>query len=218
MSMQESNSIDRRLATLGFMGLAFLAEPVYGQSADLPVTIEGTQWKLAVYYATPTATPNRTWLITSVTATGIESTENGEPLRLTHELNVVESPRTRESNPRLLSFPLAVGKKWQYVSDWVFKPKGASGKATVDVAVIGYEKVRVAAGEFDAFKLTSRERLSGTSPIGSQYAGETTRTYWYAPAAQAIVKSVSRAPPDRRYVTSLSPSTVAMGRGALSLA
>jgi hypothetical protein len=113
---------------------------------------------------------------------------------LTYELNVVESPRTKESNPKLLSFPLVVGKRWQYVTDWVFKPKGSSGKASVEVAVVAYERITVPAGEFDAFKLTSSEALSGTSPIGSQYAGEATRTYWYAPAAQAIVKSVSHNP------------------------
>jgi hypothetical protein len=32
------------------------------------------------------------------------------------------------------------------------------------------------------------------SPINSQYAGEVTTTYWYAPAARAIVKSVSHNP------------------------
>ena len=183
--------MDRQLTAFGLVGLVLAAGPVSGQSADRPVTREGSQWKFAVYYSAPTATPNRIWLITSVTASGIEGTENGEPLRLTHELNVVESPRTKESNPRLLSFPMVVGKKWRYLSDWVFKPKGSNGKAVVDVAVIGYEKVTVPAGVFDAFKLTSKETLSGTSPIGSRYAGETTRTYLYAPAAQAIVKSVS---------------------------
>jgi hypothetical protein len=75
-----------------------------------------------------------------------------------------------------------------------FKPKGSQGTSVVDVAVVGYEKVTVPAGEFEAFKLTSKETLSGTSPVGSHYAGETTRTYWYAPAARAIVKSVSHNP------------------------
>jgi hypothetical protein len=67
--------------------------------------------------------------------------------------------------------------------------------------VIAYERVTVPAGDFEAFRLTSKESLSGTSPINSQYAGEINRTYWYAPAARAIVKSVSHNP----Y---LGPSTV----------
>ena len=191
----------RRTCVTAVTMLALFADPAGAQSADRPDVKVGDQWKFAVYYSVPSTEPNRTWLITSVTATGIEGTEDGEPLKLTRELNVVESPRTKESNPRSLVFPLAVGKRWQYVTDWVFKPKGSKGRSAVEVVVMGYEKVTVPAGEFDAFKLTSAETLSGKSPIGSMYAGQTTRTYWYAPAARAVVKIVSRNP----Y---LGPSTV----------
>jgi hypothetical protein len=202
MTSCKANSILRHTCLLGVATtLAAFANPGVTQSAARPVVKVGDQWRFVVYYTVPSTVPNRTWLITSITSTGIEGTEDGEPLRLTHDLNVVESPRTKESNPGLLSFPLEVGKRWQYVSDWVFKPKGSEGSSAVQVVVVAYEKVTVAAGEFDAFRLTSRETLSGTSPIGSQYAGETTRTYWYAPAARAVVRSVSHNP----Y---LGPSTV----------
>ena len=196
-----SYSIVRRTFLLGVATLAVFTDPAVAQSAGRPDVKVGDQWEFVVYYTVPSTIPNRTWRITSVTGVGIEGMEDGEPLSLTHDLNVVESPRTKESNPSLLTFPLEVGKRWQYVSDWVFKPKGSKGSFAVEVVVVAYEKVTVAAGEFDAFKLASRETLSGTSPIGSQYAGETTRTYWYAPAARAIVKSVSHNP----Y---LGPSTV----------
>ena len=189
------------LAAAIFFSLASVAVAANAQTVDRPDTKVGDQWKFAVYYTVPSSTPNRIWLITSVSAAGVEGTENGDPLRLTPEMNVIESPRTKESNPKLLAFPLEVGKRWRYSSDWVFKPKGSNGKSVVDVTVVAYEKVTVPAGEFDSFKLISKEALSGTSPIGSQYGGETTRTYWYAPAARAIVKSISHNP----Y---LGPSTV----------
>ena len=201
MALCSGYSTFRRAFVTAVAMLVLFAGLAAAQSADRPEVKVGDQWKFAVYYTVPTTTPNRTWLITSVKATGIEGTEDGEPLILTHELNVVESPRTKESNPKLLAFPLAVGKRWQYVTDWVFKPKGSKGRSAVEVVVMAYEKVTVPAGEFEAFKLTSTETLSGTSPIGSQYAGETTRTYWYAPAARAVVKIVSHNP----Y---LGPSTV----------
>ena len=175
-------------------GLVTFADWAIAQTADRPDVRVGDEWKFAVYYTVPSTTPNRTWLITAVTAAGIDGIENGEPLRLTHELNVVESPRDKSSDFRLLAFPLEVGKRWHYVNDWVFKMNASTGKSTVDAAIVGYEKVRVPAGEFDAFKLTSRESLSGTSPSGSRYAGEITRTYWYAPHARAIVKSISHDP------------------------
>jgi len=173
---------------------AMFAGCAMAQTADRPDIRVGDEWKFAVYYTVRSATPSRTWLITSVTAAVIEGTENGEPLRLTAELNVIESPRDKSSNFKLLDFPLEVGKRWHYVNDWVFKMNASKGRSTVDASVVAYEKVSVPAGEFDAFKLTSSERLSGTSPAGSQYGGEITRTYWYAPRARAIVRSVSHDP------------------------
>ena len=174
--------------------LAALADPALAQKAEQPAVRMGDRWQFATYYSVPSTKPDRTWVITSVTPEAIAGTENGEPLRLTPELNVLESPRHKESNPRSLSFPLEVGKRWQYASDWVFKAKGSTGSIVMDVAVTGYEKVRVPAGAFDAFKLLAKGKLGGTSPINSQYAGETTTTYWYAPAARAIVKSVHHNP------------------------
>jgi hypothetical protein len=174
--------------------LVLFSSAAFAQRAELPDVRAGDRWKFAVYATVPSATPNRAWVVTSVTAISIEGTENGEPLLLTRELNVLESPRGKDSNPKSLDFPLEVGKRWRYESDWVFKPKGAKGGISVDVTVVGHERVKVPAGEFDAFKLTAKGSLRGTSPVNSQYAGETTETYWYAPVARTIVKSVRHNP------------------------
>ena len=183
------------------LALFLLAGSAEAQSAERPQIRVGDRWHFVVYYTVPSTTPNRTWLIEAITPAGINGTENGEPLRLTADLNVLESPRYTESSPEALRFPLAVGKQWRYTTDWVFKPKGSRGTSVVDVAVVDYEKVRVPAGDFDAFKLVAKSVISGISGINSQIAGETSRTYWYAPAARAIVKSVAHNP----Y---LGPSTV----------
>jgi len=139
-------------------------------------------------------TPNLIWEIHSVSATEIAGTENGEPLRLTADLNVIDSPTGSYSNPNALSFPLEVGKRWQYATDWLFKPKGSRGSLSVDVEVVAYERIAVPAGEFEAFKLVSKGSLSGTSPINSQYNAVITTTYWYAALPRAIVKSVTHNP------------------------
>jgi hypothetical protein len=176
------------------LALALSAGPSLALDATLPGVKVGDRWAFVVYYTVPSTVPNRTWVITSVKPTGIEGTEDGEPLKLTPELNVLDSPRTAASNPRALAFPLRVGKRWRYESDWTFKPKGSRGRTIVDVAVVGLEKVWVPAGAFDAYKLVAKGSLHGTSPINSQYAGETVETYWYAPAARAVVKSVRHNP------------------------
>jgi hypothetical protein len=193
MNLPQRNAAVSRASKASFV-LALISGTPLAQIADLPDVKAGDEWKFAAYYTVPSVTPNRTWVITSVTSIGIEGTENGEPLRLTRELNVLESPRTRESTPKALSFPLEVGKRWRYDSDWVFKPKASSGSTTVDVMVVGHETIKVPAGEFDAFRLVAVGSLRGTSPINSKYAGETTETYWYAPTARAIVKSVRHNP------------------------
>jgi hypothetical protein len=53
--------------------------------------------------------------------------------------------------------------------------------------------VRVVAGEFDAFRLVAKGTIRGSSYGGAgQLEGETSSTYWYAPAANAIVKMKNR--------------------------
>ena len=197
---------DPRSGPIALLLVAFLhAGAALAQKAERPAVKVGDEWRFVVYYTQPSIEPNRTWTINAVTPAGIQATENGEPLEMTPELNVLESPRTKESNPQALSFPLEVGKRWRYSSDWLFKAKGSKGTILNEVAVVGHESVTVPAGTFDAFKLVAKGRLGGTSPINSQYNAEMTTTYWYAPAARAIVKSVTHNP----Y---LGPSTVELVR------
>ena len=67
--------------------------------------------------------------------------------------------------------------------------------ATVNVAVIAHERVRVVAGEFDAFKIVATGSFRGLSKGGPGIlSGDVDQTYWYAPAARAVVKFVSRNP------------------------
>jgi hypothetical protein len=181
--------------------LALLPDVAPAQKGDAPQIKVGDRWQFVLHYGVPSTAPNLAWVVTSITPQRIEGTENGERLVMTPELNVLESPRSRSSNPQTLRFPLEVGKAWQYVSDWEFRAKGSRGRIDARVSVVAYEKVTVVAGQFDAFKLTASERLHGRSPINSVYDAETTRTYWYAPAAKAIVKLVSHNP----Y---LGPSTI----------
>ena len=108
----------------------------------------------------PSTEPNRIWKIHSVTPKEIEGTENGEPLTLTPDLGVLDSPRARDSNPMSLSFPLEVGKRWGYTTDWVFKAKGSKGGAAVQVEVVAYERLKIPAGEFDAFKLVAKSEIN----------------------------------------------------------
>ncbi len=70
----------------------------------------------------------------------------------------------------------------------------------VFVIVLGYEKVRVPAGEFDAFKLEARCKwVSPQAP----FPGACDDMYWYAPAVRAIVKKVAQGTGMPIYTTEL---------------
>jgi hypothetical protein len=174
--------------------LAFLATSAAGQTAERPVVKPGDAWDFVHYYSVPSTQANRFWRIRSVTEAGIEATENGEPLVLTPELNVLASPRGAYSSPGELRFPLSIGKKWRYTTDWRFSATGSSGSADVSVEVVAYESILVPAGRFDAFRLVAKSATRGRSPKGSLIDAEVTTTYWYAPAARAVVKSVTHNP------------------------
>lgn len=132
-------------------------------------------------------------MVTSVGPDAILGTENGQPLRLTPELNPRESPLVTQSGTELLRFPLQVGQQWRNVMQVRFKDNGSTARVETLVRVAAHEKVRVAAGEFDAFRLEAKGTIDGNSYGGSgQLRGETATTYWYAPAARAIVKSTNR--------------------------
>jgi hypothetical protein len=166
------------------------AVPAFAQSAakaDRPQVKPGDQWQFKIGGNAVASGLDLTWAVTAVSAADIKATENGKPLLLTPDLNQVESPRRKDSDWRLLSFPLEVGKAWTYVNDYVLKDTGTEGQQKYSVVVLAYEKVRVPAGEFDAFKLEAKGSFSGRSHAGP-VSGSSSRTYWYAPAARAIVK------------------------------
>jgi hypothetical protein len=141
-------------------------------------------------------------VVTAVKPTGIEGTENGKPLLLTSDLNIVESPRFRHSDFRMLNFPLTVGKKWSCSSNAYNVMNEFRFIADYDVSVIANERVRVPAGEFDAFKLEARGKFGINGPPGPG-AFEETRTYWYAPDARTIVKEEVRNPTRGAYTVEL---------------
>lgn len=194
MSRLEHGPRVARVPRLALLAFTVVASPAIAQKADRPIVRAGDRWQFVEYYGTASTEPNRDWVVTSVTPSRIEGTENGEPLVLNSELNVLESPRSKNSNLQALSFPLEIGKQWQYAGEWVFKVTGSKGSSIIEVEVVDYERVNVPAGDFEAFKLMSKGSIRGVSAKNSLIEAEVTSTYWYAPAARAIVKSIYRNP------------------------
>ena len=168
------------------IALAALAAPALAQTqkADRPAVKPGDQWRFVTTIdGKHVAWLDRKWVIKSVNPMEIDGTENGKPLALTPNLNILDSPTRTDTDRRLLAFPLQVGERWRFSDDFTVTSVDVPSRGDFRVGVTAYEKVHVAAGDFDAFKLVAKGRWTSGG-----LSGETTLTYWYAPAARAIVK------------------------------
>lgn len=101
----------------------------------------------------------------------------------TDTIPVSNTTSQEQSSTPFRGWPLEVGKKWKYVSEW----KNAEGTAMItsqDVEVVSYEEVVVLAGRFKAYKIEHKGTFTNTKS-GS---GKMDDTYWYAPALKTNIK------------------------------
>jgi len=77
-----------------------------------------------------------------------------------------------------VSFPLEKGKQWSQT----FTVKGETFTAEVaqERKAEKLEKIKVPAGEFEAFKVTHSARIRGTDAKGASFAGKEEATSWIA--------------------------------------
>lgn len=123
--------------------------------------------------------------VTAVAGDRVEGSENqGRFVMVDHKS--MESPDwVRTGDPRFLDFPLAVGKKWSFKFEQKNNASPNTTRWQYDAEVVAAEKVKVPAGEFEAFKIRYRGYWDGSG--GGN--GSATLTNWYAPAARATVRS-----------------------------
>ena len=155
--------------------------------AEAPTVKVGDRWKVE-------QTDRRTGAkesefdrrVTSVSESRIEGTENDGKFGWTSELNGLESSTvTISGDAKTLSFPLEVGKKWEYKFSYVNKVNAGKGRQQLSAHVVAYEKVKVPAGEFDAFKI---EYSGFWNNDTNGRSGRLKNTGWYAPAARSVVR------------------------------
>ncbi|MGH8619977.1 MAG: hypothetical protein ACREUW_19985 [Burkholderiales bacterium] len=95
-----------------------------------------------------------------------------------------------------LVFPLAAGQSWNVKVDGrVIQPQALGGstgtnRVTVQGKVLGWERVKVPAGEFDAIRIR-RVTFGGNFDDRSFGQSEITEELWYAPSIGRVVRSTS---------------------------
>lgn len=127
----------------------------------------------------------------------VEVRHNGrESVELyTRDWNWRERPMTNLQNFRYepaypaLPFPLEAGKSWQAHVKATDPVTGRVNRVRIDGRVLGWERVRVPAGEFDALKVRRLVYAGNHDYFRSQeYIAEFD---WYAPQRGVVVKHVS---------------------------
>lgn len=86
----------------------------------------------------------------------------------------------------LLAFPLEVGKKWSGKYTGFATSEDAKWDGSVNCEVKAFEKVKVVAGEFDAFRIECLDNWSAMF----FFSGTIHTTRWYAPEAKMMIKDV----------------------------
>lgn len=84
-----------------------------------------------------------------------------------------------------LSWPLKVGKKWKYKSEWK-NSEGTPMTTSMDVEVVSYGEEAVLAGRFAAYKIEYKGTI--TNSIGG--SSNIHETYWYSPELKVNIKKV----------------------------
>jgi len=87
-----------------------------------------------------------------------------------------------------MSFPLWVGKRWNYTFRTSHTKRAASESAPIDadVKVVAYEQVKVPAGTFWAFKIEETRTMKSSKK--GQFRTGYHVTAWYCPDIRGVVK------------------------------
>ena len=92
----------------------------------------------------------------------------------------------KQSSTPFRDWPLYVGKKWKYESEWE-NNEGTKGKTSQDAEVVSFEELHVAAGKFMAYKIEYKGMVTNSRG----YKGKMSDTWWYAPELKTYIKHVN---------------------------
>jgi hypothetical protein len=181
------------------MLLGCLTRPIVAQEPAGPPTTGAPIYKVGDTWTflsgktdtNPGVTGVKTVVSVTENQTTIRASWNGHPsyeIDLNNQGDMFRSGDTTwEPAIGWLSFPMMVGKSW----DFHDLKRTTSGIADIDevVKVVAFERVRVPAGTFDAYKIVIHGVWA--RHLGGGLAVQIHSTYWYAPSVKAIVKSES---------------------------
>lgn len=185
-----------RFAPLAMAATLLTATGAWSQAptAPRPVLKVGEVTTYAVTSRHNNQNYNEKVTITEATAEGYKAwVEQGEDASKTREmvldtdmgLILTASGSRFAPASRTLKFPMEVGATWESKSE-VSLPDGGKSRISSDNKVVGIEKIRTPAGEFEAYKVETRGAVQGVTWNGYF---RVVQTQWYAPSVQRVVRT-----------------------------
>jgi hypothetical protein len=177
--------------------LTITTDALYAQT-DAP--LQAFDWKVgdswSFDYVINGKVATETWTVTQIL--GDEVTTSPAKKTFIHDaiftrdgqLLASMSPYTKERITygayRSLHFPLMAGEKW--ASDVTLAGETFTADGQFQWRAIGWEKVRVPAGEFNAMKVEMTSAFKGSTNQGISFSGTGKETRWYAYDVRSWVK------------------------------
>lgn len=129
-----------------------------------------------------------------------------------HSWNLINSPLWKYSpnDGAGVKLPLAVGSSWKFQDSQINTQHGASFKSSGSSKVVAQESITTGAGTFDTFKIETTVTVRNANDPTKK--GETLVTAWYAPAANHVVKTVSKVSANGHVDQDISTELVDYGR------
>lgn len=101
-------------------------------------------------------------------------------------LEIPIAANKNQSSTPFRNWPLQVGKKWKYESEWA-NNEGTTGKTSQDVEVVSFEEMHVEAGKFNAYKI----EYKGIVTNSRGFKGGMTDIWWYSPELKTYIKHIN---------------------------
>ena len=96
---------------------------------------------------------------------------------------VTEIVKPEESETPKYDWPLEVGKKWKYESNWTSQD-GTTGKQSQDAEILSYQEETVEAGTFMAYTI----KYTGKTTNSRGYSANEKEVWLYAPVIKNFIK------------------------------
>ncbi len=114
-------------------------------------------------------------------------------------LKISDILNERKSNTPYRDWPLEVGKKWKYESEWT-NESGEKGITSQDVEILSFEELDVAGEKFMAYKIKYDGYIQNYQAGGK---GKVTDIVWYSPKLKFNIRHTQEGGGGFRYTNEL---------------